>query len=1476
MKDTLKVLMVLMVVGLFCLPVMAQTEIPVTNGDMEDWTVNGAGGPPDNWTNVTTLFSATQEGTTVHGGSYSVNLTWTSTDNQDFLSDFIPVTGDVVYTIHAWIYDNDPAGRLRLTVEWYDNTQTYINWNYGNTYSVDNTEWQQYDYEIAALSNAAYAKIKIRMYDVSADWDGDATCYLDDVTFTYIAGNQPPSIGTIYRYPYPTVFPTDVVVIEAPITDSDGTIAVDSMYYQTTGAILDYTPVYHDSIVGNNYYYQIPAQAAGTLVEYYVIAVDDGAERTESSVLSYTVSNPPNASLLNPGFEDWTVNGAGGPPDHWILDTSGQITATQEGTTVHSGSYSTNLTWTTQTQADCDFLSEPFTITAEESYVCSLYVYDNDIAGHITVYFAWNTGNNFPGINSINQEGWQVVTATATAPVGATSVQFGIRGYDDATDWDGDATVYVDDATFSVATEPPPVVSIYDAEYTEDQGVSPNCFPSPYLNTLIEVTGTVTGMNQGSYPDFYIQDCSDASWNGLYIYEYNHTLSIGDNVTVVGSIAEFHGLTEMSGVASIVTNSTGNAICTTTVTSDDLSPQCNFTAEAYENMLVKLDNVLCVIATTGGTAWVKSDGATDSCAIDDYMYAGGTDQPDNLIAGQRYNIVGQFSCYNTYMLYPRFASDVVLLAGESPLIANVHQYPPSAVGPADNVLVSAEITDDGTITDDALYLETIPADFNPVTKDSIAADGITYWYTIGTNAEGTTVNYYISATDNDANTTTTDTYTYTVQTLEVQTIAVTQFNDTDPGVDPDCYPSPFVSDTVSLSGIITAVKFNDPSYHRCYFQDADSLWSGINVFAPVFGNGDPYSPVIGDSIAVIAPITEYSAVTECNGPVVTLLGTGTVYEPLVVSSDDIPPACEVVGESYESMLVRLENALCVIGTAGGQAWFKTDGATDSCIVDDFIFGPPPFPTFIAGQRYNIVGIVSYFSGRFMIYPRSSDDVEFIHPPEPVIGPVVQDPPGTLIDPSANVVVSAGIVDYDGTIVSDNLYLETIPSDFNPIAHDSIGTDGITYWYTIGPSAEGTVVNYYISATDNDDNTTITQTYTYTATSYTPTCADDIADIQTTIDQGAWPDCFPSPSDGQAVDICGIITGAKLDSTGTDSEYKFFVQTEGGGGWSGIYVYDAVHIPTSTFSNGDKVELFGTVDEYNGLTELTSITEAHIISSGNPYPAEINVKIREFESDCSFATESYEDVLVKFKGVTILSASGSNWWITDTTSTDSIQLTNYLYYGYDGCLPNPPLATDAYYDSLAGCMYWYGSSSNPDGGYWRIYPRCGSDFYSAMEPIGACCVEGECVATNTEAECAVLGGNWFIGESCDNFQCPSEGYEYLPGDANMYNGSWPPNVIGSDVTYLVNFFRGLPTNPACNIDGNYMAADVNASCSIIGSDVTRLVNYFRGSGAIEYCPDWEPAWHNSGELPEDAPAGWPNCDAPIVNTRTLNPQTGSTK
>lgn len=105
----------------------------------------------------------------------------------------------------------------------------------------------------------------------------------------------------------------------------------------------------------------------------------------------------------------------------------------------------------------------------------------------------------------------------------------------------------------------------------------------------------------------------------------------------------------------------------------------------------------------------------------------------------------------------------------------------------------------------------------------------------------------------------------------------------------------------------------------------------------------------------------------------------------------------------------------------------------------------------------------------------------------------------------------------------------------------------------------------------------------------------------------------------------------------------------------------------------------------------------------------------------------------------------------------------------------------------------------------------------------------------------------------------EKYEYYPGDVNMANGLWPPALIGSDVTYLVAYFKGGSTFPPCLLDGFWASADINGDCMIIGSDVIRLVMYFRGESSVSFCEDYPPSWLFSNDIPEYTPFGWPKCE-----------------
>jgi CubicO group peptidase (beta-lactamase class C family) len=128
------------------------------------------------------------------------------------------------------------------------------------------------------------------------------------------------------------------------------------------------------------------------------------------------------------------------------------------------------------------------------------------------------------------------------------------------------------------------------------------------------------------------------------------------------------------------------------------------------------------------------------------------------------------------------------------------------------------------------------------------------------------------------------------------------------------------------------------------------------------------------------------------------------------------------------------------------------------------------------------------------------------------------------------------------------------------------------------------------------------------------------------------------------------------------------------------------------------------------------------------------------------------------------------------------------------------------------------------------------------------------------ETTITGIDLVIGDTAYvNVEMKPLHFPYLPGDVNMYDGAWPPTVIGGDVTYLVSYFRGMISSQPCRLDGFWCAADANGDCTVIGSDVTRLVNYFRGIINLNYCPDYSPAWESPEYLPEEPPPGWPNCE-----------------
>ena len=157
-----------------------QVEEPADNSNwnFEETEEND---PPADFVKDSPDFTATWTAEQAHGGANSCNLTWFSGDNQDLYSGwFIPAAEAQTITFTVWVMDNEVAGRLRPALTFYDADKVKLDSEYSSTYSEDGADWVQMEYTIAAPAGTAFVRAFVRMYDVSADWDGDATVFIDD------------------------------------------------------------------------------------------------------------------------------------------------------------------------------------------------------------------------------------------------------------------------------------------------------------------------------------------------------------------------------------------------------------------------------------------------------------------------------------------------------------------------------------------------------------------------------------------------------------------------------------------------------------------------------------------------------------------------------------------------------------------------------------------------------------------------------------------------------------------------------------------------------------------------------------------------------------------------------------------------------------------------------------------------------------------------------------------------------------------------------------------------------------------------------------------------------------------------------------------------------------------------------------------------------------------------------------------------
>lgn len=177
------------------------------------------------------------------------------------------------------------------------------------------------------------------------------------------------------------------------------------------------------------------------------------------------------------------------------------------------------------------------------------------------------------------------------------------------------------------------------------------------------------------------------------------------------------------------------------------------------------------------------------------------------------------------------------------------------------------------------------------------------------------------------------------------------------------YPSPYDGQTVTISGIVTATKYNG-----FWLEEAPGgPWCGVWVFTSAV------YPWVGDYLTLTGEVNEYYGMTEIENvsdytihshdnpvPGPTYIWTGDLY--LAKNGAEAEP--------YEGCFVKVCGVEVTQEASGYGEWYVDDGSGE-CQIDDGMYHYDPE----LGEEFaHIVGVVDYSYDEYAINPRYSYDL----------------------------------------------------------------------------------------------------------------------------------------------------------------------------------------------------------------------------------------------------------------------------------------------------------------------------------------------------------------------------------------------------------------------------------------------------------------------------------------------------------------------
>jgi PKD repeat protein/DNA/RNA endonuclease YhcR with UshA esterase domain len=467
----------------------------------------------------------------------------------------------------------------------------------------------------------------------------------------------------------------------------------------------------------------------------------------------------------------------------------------------------------------------------------------------------------------------------------------------------------------------------------------------------------------------------------------------------------------------------------------------------------------------------------------------------------------------------------------------------------------------------------------------------------------------------------------------------------------------------------------NPNGHKNLWlqQGAGGPYKGINVFnlSGTSVTEDPHNLIAGDSVRITGLIDDYNGESQLmplEGSSIEILGQNQSITPVVIDLGDLNDQDRnnklETGEQWEGSYVEIHNAVVAsvdFFSGGSRVSFNIEDQFGNLtnISDRFIVQKLPGEggNFVApnvgDQLDTLRGVVAHsknncagFNGRgYEIYP--FDEGDYVYgAAAPRIFNITRTP--TQPSSSQDVTVDADITDNDGNIASATLYYATgaTGGNFNNIPMSFVS--GETYTADIPAQADGTLIRWYISATDDSGLVTTLPNSDPSINTYLYRVRDNgltIFDLQfTPYSNGT------SPYVDQTVSVEGVVT-ASLNTNGPGDLGYVYIQQENQLNYAGIWLQQGSTL--SQLERGDRIEVEGTVTESFGMTALTDISSINVLGTGEIDPIVLNP---DSFSIYNGSQEQFEGMLVTMENPT----AGDRIYVVEQNA-DAVTSNNYGEY-----------------------------------------------------------------------------------------------------------------------------------------------------------------------------------------------------------------------